>query len=62
MKPVIGMLLILVGLTTGYLVVTNKLPNSGTPVPPVPGSVSLPNPPPVPGHGGPNYRAARMYV
>ena len=63
MKPVIGMLLILVGLTTGYLVLTNKLPNSGTSVPPLPGNVTLPNPPPIPGHGGPNrgFPASRMY-
>lgn len=60
MKPVIGMVLVLTGLTTGYLVVTNKLPNSGTPVPPVSGNASSPLP--ISGHGGPNYKAARMYV
>ncbi len=64
MKPVVGMLLILVGLTTGYLVLTNKLPNSGTTptVPPLPGG-TLP-PLPISGHGGPpmNYRASRMHL
>lgn len=59
MKPVVGMLLILIGLTTGYLVLTNKLPNSNTP--PLPGSAASPTP--ISGHGGPNrgYPASRIY-
>jgi hypothetical protein len=58
MKPVIGLLLIFVGLTVGYLVLTGKLPSStSTPAASAPAPSSVTSTPQGTG-GGPSSNGA----